>query len=110
MHQKFNTSFRVIRRFMRVVSEAGYDAFFVNKSRRNTMTKYIAFQKHGDLNMSFIIRFSDHLLRSGNYYPAGVINYAEDIKNCVRSFNKWKSIYTKMTPKEIDELWTNHPA
>lgn len=101
---KYNSSFRIIRRFIRVAQFYGYKLSIQNK---HTGSCYVAFCKKEQSTMEFIFRFSDHCLKKNNQIPAGVINERTNLKNCVRDIQYYHKMYNKMSIIEKEELWTN---
>ena len=102
--QIHNRPYRKMRRFARMAKNLGY---YVEVKNRHKGSCYIAVSRIGDSLCSFILRFSDHSLGLYNQIPAGVINSYCTIKSCTRDLQRAISLYERLTPTEISELWSN---
>lgn len=100
----YNSPYRKIRRFLRVGNALGYSFEIEN---RHSGSCYICVSKINGNTSCFILRFSDHNLGKYNQVPAGVIDSYCTFKNCIRCLQKAISLYERLSPIEIEKLWTN---
>jgi hypothetical protein len=100
----YDTPYRKIRKFVRIAEKFGYSVEMENKHKESY---YVAISPIGGDKYAFILRFSKHALGKYNQVPAGVIDSFCSYKNCIRNLQRARSLYNRLTPTEISELWRN---
>jgi len=103
LNDKFNTNYRIIRRFLRVVDKFGYKCQINSISYSGSC--YIGFSKINSNIDDFIFRFSDHLLSAFNQVPNGVICEYTCIGMMIKDFQYHLSQFNRMTTDEAEKLW-----
>lgn len=106
LKSKYNTNYRIIRRFIRVVDKLGFKVSDY-RYNGNKSSLYLDIIDQQTNQLAFTIRFSDHSLSSWNQIPAGVLIERTDIKYCISDFKWYSKYYRSLDPKDIHELWTN---
>lgn len=107
LHEQFCSPFRLIRRFIRVVSSEGYS---IDIKRSPSGSCYLFFSDDKGSSYCFAIRLSDHKLWDCNLIPAGVIADCLHVENLIRVFQKSNSKFKRMDEREYSYLWTNRPV